>query len=136
MQTLKASIFTLIILLCSWTHVQGQEIDKNLIIGKWKFVKATYGQPVKDYNYNGTPQLTFEKNGRWITDDSNPNYRQQGTWKIENNDLVRDPDKFATGDGGPYIRKIDKLTATELVLSAYPLNGAPTLTFLFKRIEP
>lgn len=136
MRTIKATFFTLIILLCLWTQAHGQDIDKKLIIGKWKFVKATYGQPVKDYNYNGTPQLTFESDGKWITDDINPKYRQQGTWKIEKKDLVRDPKVFATGEGSPYARKIDKLTETELVLSAYPVNGTPTLTFHFKRIEP
>jgi len=112
-----------------------QELDKNLILGKWKFVKATTSPGEKAYQYNGEPLLTFHKNGTWITDDTNPKYRQSGSWKIENKTLVRDPTISAMGDIGPYPREIEKLTNTELVLAAVTPEGFKTITFYFAKIE-
>ena len=135
MQTYKTTLLALLLLFYCLTQVHGQEIDQNLIIGKWKFVKTTIGQPAKDYKYNGDPLLTFESNGRWITEDYNPNYRQRGTWKIEDKNLVRDPDKTENKDIPPYPRKIEKLTPTELVFSAFSVEGLTTITFYFTKIE-
>jgi len=131
MQNLKTSLIALMLFLFSWTTTLGQEIDQNLIIGKWQFVKVTTGPTEIEYKYNGDPLLTFEQNGRWVTEDYNPNFRQKGTWKLENKNLVRDPDKTEKRDIPPYPRKIEKLTDNELVLSALSPEGVRTFTFYF-----
>jgi hypothetical protein len=121
--------------LFSWATTLGQEIDQNLILGKWQFVKATTGPTEIEYKYNGDPLLTFKKNGSWITEDTNPKYRQSGSWKIENNMLIRDPEISGLGDIGPYTRVIDKLTDKELVFYALTAEGERTFTFHFKKLE-
>ena len=134
MKPSRIYLLNLFLLVISCTIALSQDIDKNLIIGKWKFVKATTGGYERDYQYNGNPLLTFEKNGKWITEDTNPNYRQSGTWKIENNILIRDPEISGMGNIGPYPRIIDKLTQTELVFYASH-EGVRTFTFYFTRLE-
>lgn len=131
----KSFLVALMLLTFSWTIALGQEVDRNLIIGKWQFVKATRGQNEQAYQYNGDPLLTFDKNGNWTTEDINPNYRQSGSWKIENNILIRDPKISGMGNIGPYPREIEKLTNTELVLSSVTPDGIRRFTFYFKRIE-
>ena len=135
MQNFKTCLLALFLLTFSWTIALGQEVDKNLIIGKWKFVKTTVGPHELAYQYNGDPLLTFEKNGNWITEDINPKYKQSGSWKTENNILVRDPKISGLGDIGPYPRVIEKLTQTELVMYASTEDGARTITFYFIRLE-
>lgn len=135
MKNLWMPFFALLVLLSSCTPVFAQSVDKDLLVGKWKFVKATKGPDEKAFQYNGDPLLTFESSGRWITEDTNPNYRQSGTWKIEHNILVRDPEIAGSGDMQPYPRVIDKLTKTELVFYASPAAGVRTFTFYFTRIE-
>jgi hypothetical protein len=134
MQSFRTYLVALFILTFTWTKAYGQEVDKDLIIGKWKFIKATTGQTEIYFRYNGDPLLTFEKGGHWITEDTNPKYRQSGSWKIENSLLIRDPEVSGLGDIGPYSRVIDKLTKTDLVFYAHD-NGARTFTFYFIRIE-
>ncbi|MGV3589934.1 MAG: hypothetical protein ACO1OF_23200 [Adhaeribacter sp.] len=134
MQHLRTFSVAFFLLTFSWTIALGQTLNENLIIGKWKFVKATTGETKVDFKYNGDPLLTFERGGHWITEDTNPKYRQSGSWKIENNILIRDPEVSGLGDIGPYTRVIDKLTETDLVFYA-PDNGARTFTFYFTRIE-
>ena len=134
MQRLRIFSVAFLLLTFSWTIALGQEVDKDLIIGKWKFVKATTGQTEIPFQYNGEPLLTFEKGGHWITEDTNPKYRQNGSWKIENNLLIRDPKESGLGDIGPYPRIIDKLTKSELVFYAAD-KGARTFTFYFTRTE-
>lgn len=134
MQHITTFLVAVFLLTFSWTIALGQEVDKNLIIGKWKFVKTTIGQDEEEYEYNGDPLLIFEKNGSWITEDTNPKYRQSGSWKIENNILVRDPKVSGLGDIGPYSRVIEKLTQNELAFYV-TADGARTFTFYFTRIE-
>jgi hypothetical protein len=134
MQSFRTYLVALFILTFTWTIALGQEVDIDLIIGKWKFVKATTSQTEQAYRYNGDPLLTFEKGGHWITEDTNPKYRQSGSWKIENNLLIRDPEVSGLGDIGPYPRVIEKLTKTELVFYASD-KGVRTFTFYFTRIE-
>ena len=135
MKIFKITLLVLTLFLFSWTTPHGQEIDQNFIIGKWQFVKATTGPTEIEYKYNGDPLLTFEKNGSWITEDTNPKYRQRGSWKIENNILIRDPEISGMGDIGPYTRVIDKLTNKEFVFYASPAERGRTFTFYFKKIE-
>jgi len=135
MQSLRNPLLTLFLFLFSWTTSFGQDVDENLILGKWKFVNAALGQSEKDYNYNGNPLLTFEGNGTWITEDTNPKYRQSGIWKIEKNILVRDPEVSGLGDIGPYTRAIEKLSDSELVFSAVTTEGVRTITFYFTKIK-
>jgi len=134
MQSIRTSLLTLVLFLFIWTMTFGQDIDKDLIVGKWKFVKATMGPMEKDYQYNGDPLVTFERNGKWITEDYNPKYRQSGSWKIENKVLIRDPELSGMGDVEPYQRGIEKLTNTELVLYALSPGGLRTITFYFTRL--
>ncbi len=134
MQPFRTLVTAVFLLLFTWTTALGQKVDKDLLIGKWKFVKATTGQTELDYRYNGVPLLTFEKDGHWITEDTNPKYRQSGSWKIERNLLIRDPEVSGLGDIGPYSRVIDKLTNTDLVFYAHD-NGARTFTFYFTKVE-
>jgi len=135
MKPFRIPILAFVLFVFTWNLALGQEVDKNLIIGKWKFVKATIGYYEKDYQYNGEPLLTFDNNGRWSTEDSNPNYRQSGTWEIELNNLIRDPDKTEKRDIPRYARGIEKLTPNELVLSALSEAGLRTFTFYFIKIE-
>jgi hypothetical protein len=134
MQPLSTLLIASFLIIFTWTTVFGQEVDKNLIIGKWKFVKTTTGPSQLYFKYNGDPLLTFEQNGNWKTEDTNPKYKQSGSWKIENNLLIRDPAVSGMGDIGPYSRVIDKLTKTDLVFYAHD-NGARTFTFYFTKGE-
>ncbi len=134
MQTLRTHLIAVFLLTFTSIIAFCQEVDKDLIIGKWKFVKSTTGQTELAYRYNGDPLLTFKKDGHWITDDTNPKYRQSGSWKIENNLLIRDPEVSGLGDIGPYSRVIEKLTNTELVFYAED-KGVRTFTFYFIKIE-
>ncbi len=137
MQYTRTSLIALFLLTFSWTIVLGQEVDKDLLVGKWKFVKATTGHNQLDFNYNGDPLLTFEKDGSWIAEDTNPNYRQRGSWKVENNILIREAVVSGMPIKTPFtiIRIIEKLTATELIYYVATNEGVRTFTFYFARTE-
>jgi hypothetical protein len=137
MQYTRTSLIALFLLTFSWTIVLGQEVDKDLLVGKWKFAKVTTGHDQQDFKYNGDPLLVFEKDGSWITEDTNPNYRQRGSWKVENNILIREAVVSGMSIKTPFtiIRIIEKLTATELIYYVATNEGVRTFTFYFARTE-
>lgn len=122
-------------IISSIANGQTKSTDESLLVDKWKFVQLTKGSLDNKAEYNGQPILIFEKNGRWVTEDTNPYYQQSGTWEIKGDSLIRDPAKKQGKDHPSYSRKIEKLTEKEFIISADSYNGGRGFIWHFAKMK-